>query len=234
MMMFGLVGIWNFTPKLLWIILLILGIGLIVVAAAQWFRDLINESKVRHNEPPLVVDLGNRYGMIFFIVSEVMFFAAFFAAYFYLRAHQPVWPPANIAPMPIQLPVLITLVLLTSGATVTWAHHALVQNRMGSAQLGTFLTWQLGIIFLAIMLGVEYRHMPVGLDGGVYATTFYLLTGFHGFHVLVGSVMLMVAHRRLVLGHFVAKEHFYYEAAAWYWHFVDVVWVGLFLFLYVL
>lgn len=212
------------------------GLLLLVMAASQWFGKLIGEARHRgfgKGAVPLVLDLANRYGMIFFIASEVMFFSAFFSAYFFLRAHNPVWPPANIALLPIHLPVINTLLLLTSGATVTWAHHALLHNRRSDAILATFLTWQLGVIFLACQ-ALEYHHASYTLSSGVYGTVFFMLTGFHGFHVLLGSVMLMFLHYRLSKGDFTRHNHFYFEATAWYWHFVDVVWIGLFLFIYVL
>jgi cytochrome c oxidase subunit 3 len=183
-----------------------------------------------------VQDLASRYGMVFFIMSEVMFFSAFFAAYFYLRAHNPEWPPANITAIPVYLPVLMTLMLLTSGATITWAHHALLHNRREETIIATFLTWQLGLMFLGVQ-AYEYIHLHhegVGLSSGVFGSVFYMVTGFHGFHVLIGSLMLMWLHWRLQKGDYTRHNHFYFEAAAWYWHFVDVVWIGLFLFVYVL
>lgn len=205
----------------------------LLTAAGQWFAKLVTEARARgFANPPEVLNLGNRYGMIFFICSEVMFFAAFFAAYFYLRSYNPVWPPANIATLPIDLPVINTLLLLTSGATVTWAHHALLHGRRATAIKATMATWMLGVVFLACQM-VEYSHAGFGISSGIYGSTFYLLTGFHGFHVLVGSIMLMVLHARMYRD-FSPRHHFYFEATAWYWHFVDVVWIGLFLFVYVL
>lgn len=213
---------------------MLVGTILTVFSAFQWFRGLVQESRARgFKKVPLVLDLANRYGMIFFIVSEVMFFAAFFAAYFYLTNFNSVWPPANIETLGIELPLINTLLLLTSGVTVTWAHHALIEGNKKTATFFTMLTWHLGVIFLFCQM-FEYGHAAFGFDSGIYGSTFYMLTGFHGFHVLVGSVMLMIAHLRLRNGDFTAKEHFYFEATAWYWHFVDVVWIGLFLFVYVL
>lgn len=206
----------------------------VLAAASQWFSKLITESRARgFKEVPDVLNLGNRYGMIFFIASEVMFFAAFFAAYFYLRGHNPVWPPANIATLTLDLPTINTLLLLTSGVTITFAHHALLHDNRDRAILFTTLTWQLGVIFLACQ-AFEYHHASYTISSGVYGSVFYMLTGFHGFHVLLGSVMLMLLTARLMKGDFTGKNHFYFEAAAWYWHFVDVVWIGLFLFIYVL
>jgi cytochrome c oxidase subunit III len=236
LMAFGFISHLHMKNGLVGNSLMAVGLLILLLGAVQWFRMLITEARARGfgaSMVPKVLSLANRYGMIFFIASEVMFFAAFFAAYFFLRAHNPEWPPANIEALPIELPILCTLLLLTSGTTITWAHHALLHARRPEAVFATFLTWQLGVIFLACQ-AFEYSHLGFGLSGGVYATVFYMLTGFHGFHVLLGSIMLMVAHYRLKNNDFGKTEHFYFEAAAWYWHFVDVVWIGLFLFVYVL
>ncbi len=236
MMMFGILLMLHVQPALYGQILTGSGLLLLVMAAMQWFFMLITEARVRgfaKGAVPLVLDLANRYGMIFFIASEVMFFAAFFSAYFYLRAHAPVWPPAGIELLPIHLPVINTLLLLTSGVTVTLAHHALLHNRRAAAIMYTFLTCQLGFIFLVCQM-IEYSHASFGISSGVYGAVFYMLTGFHGFHVLLGTVMLAFAYWRLRKHDFTRHNHFYFEAAAWYWHFVDVVWIGLFLFIYVL
>jgi cytochrome c oxidase subunit 3 len=223
----------HFSVMVGWI-LTTLGLAILVFAAFKWFRMLVLEARERgFLKVPPVLDLANRYGMIFFIVSEVMFFAAFFAAFFYLSHFNAVWPPANIETLHIALPTINTLLLLTSGATITWAHHALVQGDRATASRATKYTWMLGVIFLACQM-FEYGHAAFTMSSGVYGSTFYMLTGFHGFHVLVGTLMLMVVHARLRSGDFTPKHHFYFEAAAWYWHFVDVVWVGLYLFVYFL
>ncbi|NBV54599.1 MAG: cytochrome c oxidase subunit 3 [Proteobacteria bacterium] len=236
LMAFGFILHLHYQPAIVGNGMMGVGLLLVIMAAFQWFFKLVDEARQRGfktGNVPVVLDLANRYGMIFFIVSEIMFFAAFFAGYFYLRGHNPEWPPANIEMLPIHLPVLNTLLLLTSGATVTWAHHALLLNRRADAILATFLTWQLGVIFLACQI-YEYTHAQYTISSGVYGSTFFMLTGFHGFHVLVGSLMLMFLHWRLTKGDFTRHNHFYFEATAWYWHFVDVVWIGLFLFVYVL
>ncbi len=234
MLAFGIIGTLHFEPKILWHALLAAGVLILLLGAIQWFRTLVKESRLRgFTAVPKVLDLANRYGMIFFIASEIMFFAAFFAAYFYVRGHNPEWPPANIATLPLQLPLLGTLLLLSSGATITWAHHNILTGRRPDAILATFLTWQLGVMFTALQ-AYEYTHAEFSFSDGIFASIFFMLTGFHGFHVIIGSLMLMVLHRRLTGGDFTRREHFYFEAAAWYWHFVDVVWIGLFLFVYVL
>lgn len=213
--------------------LMVAGLLTLVYGAAKWFQLLARESNERgFKTVPAVLELGNRYGMIFFIISEIMFFAAFFAAFFYLRSYN-TWPPSNIDVLHIGLPAINTLLLLTSGVTVTWAHHALLNDDMKKCKRFVKLTWMLGVIFLCLQM-YEYNHALFNLDSGVYGSTFYMLTGFHGFHVLVGSLMLMVVSLRLSQGSFTGKHHFYFEAAAWYWHFVDVVWVGLFIFVYLM
>jgi cytochrome c oxidase subunit 3 len=210
------------------------GLLTVIYSAGKWFQTLARESNKRgFKDVPLVLELSNRYGMIFFIISEIMFFAGFFAAFFFLRSFNDVWPPENIDMMHIGLPTLNTLLLLTSGVTITWAHHALSQDDMKTCKLATKLTWILGVIFLGTQM-YEYGHAAFAIDSGVFGTTFYLLTGFHGFHVLVGSLMLMVLSLRLSQKSFSSKHHFYFEATAWYWHFVDVVWVGLYIFVYLM
>ena len=234
--MAGFVMYLHLHPQIIGISLMATGIAILLMAAFQWFFMLVRESRARGfgtGAVPMVLDLANRYGMMFFIASEVMFFAAFFAAYFFLREHNPEWPPSNIHTMDLYLPIINTLLLLSSGATITWAHHSVLHNRRSDAILATFLTWQLGLIFLACQ-ATEYHHAAYGLSSGVYGTIFYMLTGFHGFHVFLGSCMLMFLHLRLARGDFSRHNHFFFEGVAWYWHFVDVVWIGLFLFVYVL
>lgn len=213
---------------------MVLGLAILAVGCLKWFGTLIHESNSRgFKTVPLVLDLANRYGMVFFIVSEIFFFAAFFAAYFYIRSFNPEWPPSNIHPMEIGLPAINTLILLNSGVMVTLAHHALLQNRRAAASRYVMFTYLLGLIFLALQI-FEYGHAAFGMNSGAYGSTFYLLTGFHGFHVFLGSLMLMGVHYRLAKGDFSEKHHFYFEGAAWYWHFVDVVWIGLFLLVYLI
>lgn len=213
------------------------GLAILLYGMFMWFRQLIAESRHRgfgQGEVPVVLDLGNRYGMTFFIVSELMFFAAFFAAYFYIYGYNaPAWPPSNIKLLDIYLPAINTLILLTSGVTVTFAHHALIEGDRHTCRRMMMFTWMLGVLFLCCQ-SYEYSHAGYSISSGAYGSTFYILTGFHGFHVFVGSLMLMVLHRRLTKGDFTRHNHFYFEAAAWYWHFVDAVWIGLFLFVYVL
>ena len=217
--------------------LLIIGFLGVLGTMAMWWRDVIREATFRGYHTP-VVQLGLRYGMILFIASEVMFFAAFFWAYFDASLFPKeaigfVWPPANIRPFnPFELPLLNTLILLTSGVTVTWAHHALREgDRKGMLQ-GLGLTILLGLTFTCVQ-AFEYSHASFGFTQGIYPSTFFMATGFHGFHVIVGTIFLIVCWFRANRGDFKPDHHFGFEAAAWYWHFVDVVWLFLFICIYV-
>ena len=202
-----------------------------------WFRDVVREATFQHLHTP-IVQLGLRYGMLLFIASEVMFFAAFFWAYFdaSLFPKEAVgftWPPASIRAFnPFELPLLNTLILLSSGVTVTWAHHALREGDRAGMLQGLALTILLGATFTCIQ-AYEYTHAEFGFRQGIYPTTFFMATGFHGFHVIVGTIFLIVCWFRGYRGDFTPDHHFGFEAAAWYWHFVDVVWLFLFICIYV-
>jgi cytochrome c oxidase subunit 3 len=215
----------------------IIGLAIVLYTMVAWWRDVVKESRADDHTP--VVQLGLRYGMVLFIASEVMFFVAWFWAYFH-NFFDPapqvggVWPPQGIETFdPWHLPLLNTLILLTSGTTVTWAHHALqTGDRKGLVQ-GLILTVLLGMSFTGLQ-AVEYSHAGFAFAGNIYGATFFMATGFHGFHVLVGTIFLIVCLLRAQSGHFTPTKHFGFEAAAWYWHFVDVVWLFLFLCIYVL
>jgi cytochrome c oxidase subunit 3 len=223
-----------------------------------WWGDVIKESRKGDHTP--VVDIGLRYGMILFIASEVMFFVAWFWMFFELaifhenRAAWVVpswdeattqawanWPPPHVDTFdPFHLPLINTLILLLSGTTVTWAHHALQQNDRKGARLGLLLTVLLGALFTYIQFGVEYPeagfafgNMGEVATANVYGASFFMATGFHGAHVIIGTIFLAVCLIRLISGGFTPQKHFGLEAAAWYWHFVDVVWLFLFTFVYV-
>jgi cytochrome c oxidase subunit 3 len=202
-----------------------------------WWRDVIKEATFQHLHTP-VVQIGLRYGMALFIASEVMFFAAWFWAYFDAslfpkEAIGSVWPPEGIRTFnPWELPLLNTLILLMSGVTVTWAHHALREgDRKGMLQ-GLALTILLGATFTAVQ-AYEYSHAAFGFKDGIYPSTFFMATGFHGCHVIIGTIFLIVCWFRANRGDFTPDHHFGFEAAAWYWHFVDVVWLFLFVCIYV-
>lgn len=239
------------------------GIVITVVMIFGWFGVVIKESEAGSYN--MQVDQSFRWGMMWFIFSEVMFFAAFFGALFYARSYAlpwlggegdkiatgvflwpefaNVWPtngPGNVGgafeSMPAWgLPALNTFILLTSGATVTWAHHALKSNNRKQLIIGLAATVFLGFLFVYFQ-AVEYHHayteMNLKMSTGIYGSTFFMLTGFHGLHVSIGALMLLVMLVRSIKGHFTPRSHFAFEAAAWYWHFVDVVWLGLFIFVY--
>ncbi|MDJ0389409.1 cytochrome c oxidase subunit 3 [Roseomonas sp. E05] len=218
-------------------------LGLLGVLASMffWFRDVVREARTPGVHTP-VVRIGMRYGMALFIASEVMFFVAFFWAYFHFAlypehvsgAAKAVWPPEGIHTFdPFHLPLLNTLILLLSGCTVTWAHHALLENDRKGMLLGLGLTVLLGLTFTSFQ-ALEYSEAPFAFSGGgIYPSVFFLATGFHGFHVIVGTIFLAVCWFRARAGQFTPQRHFGFEAAAWYWHFVDVVWLFLFVFIYV-
>jgi cytochrome c oxidase subunit 3 len=220
------------------------GFLLVLLTMFLWWRDVIKEA-VHQGHHTKVVQLGLRYGMILFIASEVMFFSAFFWAFFDAslfpgEAAQVarseftggVWPPVGVEVFDaFHLPFLNTLILLLSGCTVTWAHHALIHgDRQGLLQ-GLALTILLGMLFTGVQ-AYEYSHAAFGFTDGIYSSTFFMATGFHGFHVIVGTIFLIVCFFRAYAGHFKPDHHFGFEAAAWYWHFVDVVWLFLFICVY--
>ncbi len=221
-------------------IVLTLGALAVIFTMFMWWRDVLKESRT----PGLhtaVVRIGLRYGMALFIASEVMFFVAFFWAYFHFAlfpehvsgAEVHVWPPQGIHTFdPWSLPFLNTMILLLSGCTVTWAHHGLLEGNRKALVQGLALTVLLGLAFTGFQ-AFEYSEAPFKFaGGGVYPSTFFLATGFHGFHVMVGTTFLAVCLVRAIRGGFTPQRHFGLEAAAWYWHFVDVVWLFLFTCIY--
>ncbi|HYC49007.1 MAG TPA: cytochrome c oxidase subunit 3 [Burkholderiales bacterium] len=238
--------------------LVIAGLLVLFYMMAGWFSTVAHESEGgKFNKQ---VDTSFRWGMGWFIFSEVMFFGAFFGALFYMRVisvpdlgslesqaliwpgFKPGWPVSgpgieeSFTPMgAMGIPALNTLILLTSGATVTWAHWGLLKNNRSQLIWGLVMTVALGMAFLGFQI-YEYAHaysdLNLKLTMGAYGATFYMLTGFHGFHVTVGTIMLIVILFRSVAGHFRPEHHFGFEGVAWYWHFVDVVWLGLFIFVY--
>ena len=222
----------------------ILGLLAVVATMFFWWKDVIFEACVEKVHTPIAM-VGMRYGMAMFIASEVMFFVAFFWAFFdaslffgdvdqVLRVEHThgIWPPPHINPVAaFDLPLLMTMILLLSGCTVTWAHHAILDGHQDDAVKGLALSTLLGVIFLGFQI-YEYTHVTFGFTEGIYSSTFFMATGFHGFHVFVGTVFLAVCMIRAKKGHFTKEKHFGFEAAAWYWHFVDVVWLFLFVAVY--
>ncbi len=224
-----------------WLIPGLLGVAYTMIA---WWADVIKEAQ--HGDHTPVVQLHLRYGMILFIASEVMFFVAWFWAFFdaSLMAGETIqfdrytftgghWPPEGVEVFdPWHLPLLNTLILLTSGTTVTWAHHSLLEGDRQGLIWGLALTVILGLVFTMVQI-YEYAHAPFSFGGSIYGATFFMATGFHGFHVIVGTIFLIVCLVRAYRGHFTPQQHFGFEAAAWYWHFVDVVWLFLFFAVYI-
>jgi cytochrome c oxidase subunit 3 len=222
-------------------IMLVAGVLLVAVVMAGWWRDVALESRTPGLHSPLV-QLGMRYGMMLFITSEVLFFVSFFWAYFNFAIYPDnvanatagaVWPPAGTVTFnPFHLPFLNTMLLLLSGTTVTWAHHSLLEGNKRGLLMGLGLTILLGMTF-TVCQAVEYSDAPFKfVGGGVYSSVFFLATGFHGFHVIVGTIFLIVCWFRARGDGFTVQRHFGFEAAAWYWHFVDVVWLFLFVCIY--
>jgi cytochrome c oxidase subunit 3 len=216
--------------------LMVVGFLFILACMFVWWRDVIREA-VHEDHHNAIVRIGLRYGMALFIASEVMFFSAFFWAYFSAalfptEAIGHVWPPKTITPFnPFHLPFLNTLILLLSGTTVTWAHHSLLNNDRKGLVQGLACTVLLGISFTCVQ-AYEYSHAAFGFTQGIYPSTFFMATGFHGFHVIIGTTFLIVCLFRAMKGHFTPTHHVGLEACAWYWHFVDVVWLFLFVCIY--
>jgi len=239
------------------------GVAIVVFMLVGWFSTVISESVGGLYNAQ--VDKSFRMGMFWFIFSEVMFFAAFFGALFYARnmsipwlggdsnnfftnlllwsGYESTWPtngPGAVggefeAMGPFGLPLINTVILLTSSITVTIAHHALLAGKRGILTAFLAMTFILGFVFVYLQAAeyIEaYEHMNLKLTTGIYGSTFFMLTGFHGMHVTLGAIMLTIIWLRVVKGHFTPDKHFAFEAVAWYWHFVDVIWVGLYVFVY--
>ncbi|WP_414900550.1 cytochrome c oxidase subunit 3 [Sphingomonas flavalba] len=215
-----------------------LGVAGVIATMYLWWADVVREANAGDHTP--VVGLHLRYGMILFIASEVMFFVGWFWAWFdfalfpaAVESVGGVWPPKGIEVIdPFSFPLLNTLILLCSGTTITWAHHSLIHGDREGLKKGLWLTILLGALFSSIQV-FEYIHAPFPFKGLNYSAAFYMATGFHGFHVLVGTIFLIVCLIRTYKGDFTPRQHFGFEAAAWYWHFVDVVWLFLFITIYV-
>ncbi len=250
----------SYTPVMMY-----LGFAVIIFMMFGWFGEVIKESEANMNNAQ--VDTSYRMGMLWFIFSEVMFFASFFGALYYLRTlsvpwlggegigletnahlwsgYEGVWPtngPGNVGGKfelidPYHLPLINTLLLMASSVTITIAHHALRANQRTKVIFWLIATVILGAVFLYFQADeyVEaYQHLNLTLGSGVYGSTFFMLTGFHGMHVTLGAIMITVITIRMIRGHFKPENHFAFEAVAWYWHFVDVVWLGLFIFVYII
>ena len=236
---FHLFGVNIATPWLFFI-----GVAIVLYTMFSWWSDTIKEAHEGHHTR--VVSLHLRYGMIMFIASEVMFFVAWFWAFFDASLFPAeteqvaraaftggTWPPKGMEVLdPFHLPLYNTIILLLSGTTVTWAHHSLIHGDRKGLINGLVLTVGLGLLFTMVQ-AYEYMHAPFGFKDSIYGATFFMATGFHGFHVIIGTIFLLVCLIRAMRGDFTPKQHFGFEAAAWYWHFVDVVWLFLFASIYI-
>ena len=220
----------------------LIGLAGVLYTMFGWWSEVVHEGQTGDHTP--VVRIGLRYGFIMFIMSEVMFFSAWFWAFF-KNALYPmgpmsplkdgVWPPESIVTFdPWHLPLINTLILLCSGCAATWAHHALVHdnNNRKDMKAGLILAVLLGALF-TFFQAYEYSHAAFGFAGNIYGATFFMATGFHGFHVVIGTIFLLICLIRTYKGHFTQEAHIGFEAAAWYWHFVDVVWLFLFAAVYI-
>lgn len=218
------------------ILLFFVGVIILLLVITQWWRDISREGAIQGLHTS-IVELGLRWGMALFIVSEVFFFVRFFWAFFH-RSLTPtvevgsVWPPFGIQVFnPFQVPLLNTIILISSGISVTWAHHALIIGNFSQTRAGLLITIILGVYF-TFLQRLEYFEASFTFADRVYGSTFFIATGFHGLHVLVGTLFLIVTFYRHVRHEFRAAHHFGFEAAAWYWHFVDVVWLFLYMVIY--
>ena len=233
--------------------LLAVGLAMVIWVMFGWWREVIKEGGIGDHTP--VVQIGLRYGMILFIASEVMFFVGWFWSFFEFAIYESArvgetwdsanalyadglsrfadWPPVGVETFdPFHLPLINTLILLLSGTTVTWAHHALQHNDRAGAKLGLVFTVLLGMVF-TMLQAYEYSHAAFTFDGTLYGSAFFMATGFHGAHVVIGTIFLAICLIRLLMGGMSAEKHLGFEFAAWYWHFVDVVWLFLVAFVYV-
>jgi len=216
--------------------ILLYGLVFLILVLCLWFRDVIREATFEGMHTTVVMR-SLRVGFLLFILSEVMFFVSFFWAFFHASLAPSIqiggiWPPHGIAVFsPWGVPLLNTYLLLYSGVTVTISHYALISGDFNSTCTGLFLTILFGVVFTCVQL-FEYYTATFTISDGIYGSVFYLATGFHGFHVLIGTIFLVVCFVRLWLGHFTKQHHVGFECAIWYWHFVDVVWIFLFVSIY--
>lgn len=215
---------------------LFFGFICLLLCLTLWWRDVIREATFE-NQHTAMVQRGLRLGMILFIVSEIMFFFGFFWAFFHSSLAPTieigsVWPPMGIESFnPFQVPLINTLILLLSGASITWAHNALILNNRKEVFLGFSFTVFLAVLFTALQVK-EYLDSSFSISDGIYGSTFFMATGFHGFHVIIGTIFISVCFYRFYKYHFTSESHLGFEAAAWYWHFVDVVWLFLYISIY--
>nr|AGO28070.1 cytochrome c oxidase subunit III [Opistoplatys sp. HL-2013] len=216
--------------------LYMMGILILFLIMIQWWRDITREGTYQ-GKPIITVSKGLKMGMILFIISEVFFFISFFWGFFHSSLAPTVeigsiWPPQGIMVFnPMQIPLLNTVILLSSGISVTWAHHSIMNKNHSQTSQALFITVILGLYF-TILQGYEYFESPFTISDSTYGSCFFMATGFHGIHVIIGTTFLAICLMRHMMCHFSDKHHFGFEAAAWYWHFVDVVWLFLYISIY--
>nr|QHQ98475.1 cytochrome oxidase subunit 3 [Quadristernoseta cf. longigynium XFX-2019] len=216
--------------------ILMIALTTVTLISIQWWRDILREATFQGHHTKKV-NKNMKWGMILFIVSEVFFFLSFFWAFFHASLAPDIevgmtWPPTGIVPFnPFHIPLLNTCILISSGVTVTWSHHSILNKNYNEAYTSLMMTIILGIYF-TILQGWEYTQSPFTISDSMYGTTFFVATGFHGLHVLIGTTFLIINLLRMNLGHISQSHHFSFEAAAWYWHFVDIVWLFLYTFMY--
>nr|AIZ58573.1 cytochrome c oxidase subunit III [Ornithodoros costalis] len=216
--------------------LLLVALMITKLTMYQWWRDITREASFQGHHT-IIVSLNMKWGMALFILSEVLFFVSFFWAFFHSSLSPnieigTIWPPVGITPFnPFSIPLLNTTILLSSGITVTWTHHSIINKNYQEAFNSLLLTILLGFVF-TILQGWEYTQASFSISDSIYGSTFFMSTGFHGLHVIIGSTFLAITLLRTFLNHMSSSHHFGFEAAAWYWHFVDVVWLFLYSFVY--
>nr|ATD53029.1 cytochrome c oxidase subunit III [Hishimonus phycitis] len=213
-----------------------LGLMVIILTMFQWWRDVIRESTFQGIHTKKVIK-SMKWGMILFIMSEVLFFSSFFWAFFHSSLSPSIeigmqWPPLGIKPFnPMSIPMLNTMILLSSGISITWAHNSIINKNYSQTIQSMLITVILGIYF-TFLQGIEYFEAPFTMADSVYGSTFFMSTGFHGLHVIIGTMFIMISTMRMFNLHMSSYHHVGFEASAWYWHFVDVVWLFLYISIY--
>nr|AMX74149.1 cytochrome c oxidase subunit III [Nuttalliella namaqua]UYB78176.1 cytochrome c oxidase subunit III [Nuttalliella namaqua] len=231
-MMMSMIMFFHFNNMLM----MMLMIMMLFIVAFQWWRDMSRESSFQGNHP-FQLKKGLKIGMMLFIISELFFFLSFFWAFFHSSLSPNVeigsiWPPKNIIPlMPFTIPLLNTIILLSSGVTVTWAHHSMLSKNKSQMILSLLMTIMLGILFTLLQIN-EYNQAQYSISDSIYGSTFFVTTGFHGLHVIIGTMFLSIMYFRMKNNLMSSNHHFSFEASIWYWHFVDIIWIFLFTFMY--
>nr|ASY98605.1 cytochrome c oxidase subunit III [Haania vitalisi] len=233
--MFTMVSFVKFSYEFNYMYMLMMFITLLIITI-QWWRDVVRESTHQGFHTKKVM-IGLRWGMILFIISELFFFISFFWTFYHSSLSPTIelgnlWPPMSISPFnALQIPLLNTTILLSSGMSITWCHHSLLYNNFNQTKQSMIITIMLGVYFTILQL-YEYMEAPFTISDSIFGSIFFVATGFHGIHVIIGSTFLMVSLLRIISLHFTSNHHFGFEAAAWYWHFVDIIWLYLFISIY--